>query len=450
MSNVADNSASGDSDFDHHTSHGDWDTPRPHHGLRSRYPSSRKSQTPTLRERLITAMGLAFDPFSSGVSEKDLAPDFGAIYVDLQPSLLKDLQRPAASLVFADYGMGKTATRLALEYTLRLARTPLTLCVTYTPDVNRVVALTGEQLRNPSAATEEQVLRKHLRDIAREMSTDLLVQYIERLPERPDTSELYQSFIQQQALQRQAQSVSPTVSRGIRIALRDNLTDGVIWRGIRPVVRHVAVTDAWRALLAKLAAATRAPDALPASWEETLYDVRALSFEQTFVLVDAVDDGTFDAHTYFQLIRPLIAAIGDLQKQHVYLKCFLPLAVKDYVLNAEELHIHALTPPPEIATITEISATNLQKIITDRFEAASMSTASFRSLDWLGPEIEESIQAHLATLAQGSPRRLIELVSALLDFHSTHGFREDERLWLTPAEWKSFLDEVERQHSVCP
>src|SRR5262249_14443771 len=74
---------------------------------------------PTLRRQLVAAMGLRYDPLVTSVSESDAAPDFGEIYVDPRPSLLDLLKHRTSALVFADYGMGKTATRLALEYALR-------------------------------------------------------------------------------------------------------------------------------------------------------------------------------------------------------------------------------------------------------------------------------------------------------------------------------------------
>jgi hypothetical protein len=282
------------------------------------------------------------------------------------------------------------------------------------------------------------------------MHIDLLIQYIERLPERAGSDNMQRSLHMQQALQRQAQAASSIFRQRIYMALRDTPPDGAIWRGIRPLVRHVAVTETWKALVQHLAAMMDTSGTRP-SWKETIYDARALGFQQTFVLIDAVDDGMFDADDYFTVIHPLIAAMNHLQDQHIYLKCFLPLAVKEHVLNAKEMQVNTLTSQPRVATIDQVSSENLQKIIIDRLTAASTSSASLRSLDWLGPGLEESIQEsiqdQLVALAQGSPRHLIELVSAFLDFHSSHGFRDNERLWVTSAEWRRFQDEITHHRS---
>jgi hypothetical protein len=387
----------------------------------------------TLREKLIRQMGLAYDPLSSGVTEKDLAPDFGSIYVDVQPELLAVLQRREVSLIFAPAGMGKTATRLALEFALRLDRNQRILAVTYLPQLTRFANI------ETGPGTDEQRLSIHLRELTAEACIDLLVQAIERFPERVYAPDEPQQRIYWQALRRQAAAAPPVLSRLLRKAQLDAGPDGVLWRGLRSVVRHVAVTDSWKRLLSTLAAATRGEHMRQVSWEECLYDSRALGFEAAFVLIDAIDDGSFEAETFFEVIRPLFAAIDELQKQGVYLKCFLPLAVRPLI----ESYLDVLTLTPKIATIDSISAESLQRLIGERFVAASMSMASFRSLDWLGQELGESIQERLVTIAEGSPRRLLELASALLDFHSANGFRDGERLWLKQAEWRQFLEVVE-------
>lgn len=386
----------------------------------------------TLRAQLINAMGLAYDPFSSGVSEKDLAPDFGSIYVDILPGLLNELQRPEASCLFANYGMGKTATRIALEYALRLARSPTVLSVTYTPMIEQ------------QAAEGENSLQRILDAIALDLRIDLLVQYIERLPERDAAGDMALGPLQQQALVRQARSLPTWFSAPMRAALADLQNDSAFWRPLRPVVRYVPVTPGWRALVGTLASAIRSGATPVPSWHETVEDVRSLGFEQIYVLVDAVDEGRYGTDAYLEVVRPLLMAAEDLASQQIYLKFFLPTELKDVVCMRNDLFSRDLTLLRPIATIDAISPADLGELINDRFEAASTSTASFRSLDWLGQELGESVQGRLIESAKGSPRRLIELVSAMIDFHSLNGFRHEERLWLTRAEWQRFLDDVVR------
>jgi hypothetical protein len=397
-------------------------------------PRRRALGTP--RSRLISAMGLAYDPFNSGVSEQDLAPDFGAIYVDAQPGLLDELQRPQVSLLFADYGMGKTATRVALEYAIRLAGPPLTLSVTYTPNI----APDRSQADNP--------LQHHLAMIASEARIDLVVQYLERLPERIAANQLALSRTQQHALQRQARSLPQRFGSLLRAALADPGETGAFWQRARPLVRYVPITSAWRTLVELLVKAGSARAGPQASWEETVYDLRSLGFERMYVLVDAIDEGTFGAAAYAELIQPLLEAAADLARQQIYLKFFLPLELRELLALEDDRQKITLTPQVQIATIDTISSEDLDNVLIDRLQAAGRSTASFRSLDWFGQDLDQNIQAWLIAAAQGSPRRLIELASALLDFHSLHGFCHDERLWFTRAEWQQFVESI--QHTFAP
>lgn len=382
------------------------------------------------RERLIKAMGLAYDPFSSGVSERDLAPDFGSIYVDTLPGLLDSLIYPETSCLLADYGMGKTATRYALEYFLRLARTPTTLCVSYSPSLEAL------------AASQDNLLQAHLDAIAAELRIDLMVQYIERLPERQAERDGDSGYLTSRAISRQAPLLPGHFLRSLRAASDLEQAEGSFWRPLRPVVRHVAPTPAWRSLLDQIVRAARAA-VQPASWEETVFDAASLGFSQIFILVDAIDNGGFEADAYLEVVRPLLAVASELERHAIYLKLFLPREIRFAIEAVRNSTRQSLTLPRMVATIDKISIPDLDRILSDRLEAARTSEASFASLDWFGQELGESVQGRLVEAACGSPRRLIELASALIDFHSLNGFYNEERLWLTPVEWQAFLHKVE-------
>lgn len=392
-------------------------------------------QTP--RRQLIAAMGLRYDPLITSVSESDPAADFGEIYVDPQPSLLDMLRQAASALVFADYGMGKTATRLALEYTLRNSYEPSPpLCVTYTPRI--------DLLENGDAAD---ILTRHQEAISREIAIDLIIQLIERQDSDPETL----SAKQQAALRRQARALPLRLRHRIRDAAASGPSDGVIWHGIRPVARYVAMTPRWRGWIDRINSAFVPGAPQPVAWEQALEDTRTLGFPRVFLLIDAVDEGAINRDALQAVVAPLLNAIGRFQDQKMLLKCFLPTDLLELVRDTYQKRFQGLTVPVELATIAEVPRDHLEAIVNERLQAASASNASFRSLDWLkGSEITESIQARLAILARGSPRRMIELASALLDFHSEHGFRQKERLRLTAAEWQEFLARIERLSLASP
>lgn len=394
---------------------------------------------PPLRQQLIAAMGMGYDPLINSVSESDPAPDFGEIYVDPKPSLLDMLKRPASTLVFADYGMGKSATRLALEHTLRNSyEAQPALCVTYTPHLARLDELSSDA-----------ILSQHLAAITTELATDLIIQLLER---RNLTASML-SDAQAAALQRQAHALPLRVRHRIRdaAAQADRLPDGICWKDIRAVVRYVAVTPQWRELIDRIAGSFVSGAPRPVSWEQALADTQTLGFRHVFLLIDAVDEGVSTLDALRGIVEPLFNAIEQFHSYNVLIKCFLPSDLEELFQTQYKKRFQGLTVPVEIATITEAPIDYLVAIVNERLQAAGTSDASYRGLDWLkGPDLAESIQAHLALLARGSPRRMIELASQLLDFHSTHGFKEDKRLWLTAAEWHSFVRWLETLSLASP
>lgn len=389
------------------------------------------------RSTLISTMGLAYDPFSHAFSEGDPAPDFQSIFVDPTPSLLDKLQRRGHLVILADYGLGKTATRLALEYVLRSARAqPPCLCVTYTPSL--------EDLAHHGA---DDLLEHMLRDMAAAAAIDLVVQFIERLDDLPRMLSAEQSA----ALARQARALPQQVQKRFQQVAREAHHDGALWRGdravsgIRPVVRHVATTRRWR-LAVEVIAAAASGQRVPQPWDRSLADARTLGFGEVVLLVDAIDEQQIDPAVQTELIAPLLAHAPALEERQVSMKCFMP-APEPSIARSMSTFMNTLTSSIEIATIERGTQDDLLSIVHERLEAASASPTSYPTLDWFKrDDIAESLEVKLAQLADGSPRRMMELVSAFLDYHSEHGFlhvQERGRPWITRAEWQEFLARVE-------
>src|SRR5262249_42643238 len=153
---------------------------------------------------------------------------------------------------------------------------------------------------------------------ATEIAIDLVIQLIER----SDKSAQLLSPEQYAALLRQVKALPVRVRRRIRDAASaaGDLNDGIIWRGIRPVVRHVAITPHWRARIDRIAvAANGAPQ--PVSWEQTLADVSTLGFPRLYLLIDAVDEGAIERDALRATVAPLFDAIDQFHEQNVLLKC---------------------------------------------------------------------------------------------------------------------------------
>jgi hypothetical protein len=414
---------------------------------------------PTLREQLIAAMGLRYDPFVSSVSESLPAADFGATYVDPTPSLLDRLILPSHAFVFADYGMGKTATRLALEFFLRDNDEPSpTLSISYTPRMLDVIL-----------ASSQELYLHHAEALVRAMADDMVIQFIERYSERSDLRPLAvidapgtdplasSSETQRTALRRQTGMISPALRRVLQGLAHGSISGTSIWHDIRPAVRYVEVTPQLQQLVALMVDVPRVPADL--DLQAALADAQLLGFQDVFVLVDAIDAGSIKVEALERFLEPLIAIIVSLRQSPVFFKFFLPQTLKPYFNEFIRLQLRDLTAPIEVAKINNIPESFLIRIVNERFAAASnerfatidsqrANTSSsnnvrIRNLDWFrGEGLSDSIQSILAGMARGSPRRMIELVSSLLDFHSTHGFRDGGRRWMTPSEWENFLVNV--------
>ncbi len=131
----------------------------------------------------------------------------------------------------------------------------------------------------------------------------------------------------------------------------------------------------------------------------------------------------------------------------MFVKGFLPQELEPILRHELHDRFEGLTAQPELATIARRTPEHLNQILDRRLSAAAESSSSFKSSDWFrSPEIEESIQERIVALADGSPRRLIQLVSLLLDEHSGHGYSANQQLELSAPDWQHFLAKAAAQH----
>ena len=400
--------------------------PKPHH---LRTGSSAKLIPGPNRAQLIAALKLRYDPFQHRVTEQELGQNFAEIYVEPVESLLIRLQEACSSFVFADNGMGKSATRLALEYTLRLfpdIAAP-TLCVRYEPDFI-------------DAATQA----THLRGIQTAIATDIVIQTFERY--MTGLIEFDDRMIA--ALQRQA-AILPAQLRASRLRAAQEAPpqDGIFWdTTLRPMVEPLNTGARWRELLDIIAKAKQRSAYKRQSWHDTLKDIKTLGFTNIYVLIDAVDEKKVDPLDWLAFLAPLLNTLADLQDQRVFLKCFLPAQVEQSFRRQYERKLNLLTLSPEFTTIA-LTSTDLKHILERRIQAAKHHVSRVITLDLLaGSGIDESIEAWLVQEADGSPRKLLKYVSKLLDFHTEHGFQRNRRLHLTREEWSAFKSLVHHQN----
>jgi hypothetical protein len=391
-------------------------------------------------------MGLGFDPFRTSFSDdNDDNLSFEEMYVDPtseqdaagvgSPLLIDRLQEQRHTFVFADYGMGKTATWRALEYLLRMARVEQpTLVVRYTP------RLPADRADLPDSAADT------LRELAAEMVVDLLVQSLERSHDRFPRSGP-PSPAQQDLLSRLYGAAPGLLRRAIR-ELADGASDRpTTWAALRPNILLRTVDPAWREWLRALVTPLPRRSGAAMRWEELSDAALQLGFVCTFLLVDAVDERSIEIQRQMSVLAPIIDRLKPFEQARMFVKGFLPQELEPILKHELQDRFEGLTAQPELATIARRTPEHLYQILDQRLSVAAASSSSFKSLDWFrSDEIDESIQERIIALADGSPRRLIQLVSLLLDEHSTHGYRKNRQIELDIADWQHFLAKAAAQY----
>lgn len=385
-------------------------------------PSPPTTAVQTSRDQLISALMLRQDPFRHKVTDQEIELNFGEIYVDPEESLLSPLLEPSSAFVFAKFGMGKTATRLALEYALRL--TPGiegTLAVRYDP--NRDVGQWGNT-------------KLHFNRLLQDMAIDLVIQTFER--HNNSLHPLSNACIE--ALERQVMMLPQWLRNQIQKHAQQPTANGAFWGTIRPVVESMGISPRWHELMTILVRGTkrRGRQRQP-TLALALEDAHTLGFHDIFLLIDGVDDTSIDPHRWLMFLAPLLERLPTLQSQHLFLKCFLPAAAHEVLLAEYAVLLRGLTPTPVVTTMNHMSDSDLRRILRDRIKASKSVPAHIVHLDFLAEsDISESIEEWLVTQANGSPRRVLALASNLLDFHATYGFQDRRRLHLTADEWAIF------------
>lgn len=405
------------------------------------------------RERLIKeGWRLAQDPFKVAVSESDATFNFARIYVD--PPLeagepnedhaqLRDRLKAAChSFIFANYGMGKTATSLALAFELREA---------YGHDAVPILHVTYQPGFHGEAPDDHDVLRRqHLAQIARHMTTDLVIQTLERLNERLGGAAAL-TATEHAALERQLGAAPQSLRLALGHLITRRIPPDRLWGVLRPTVRPELATAGWYADVQALIEPFlhNKPTSFPL--DTILADARALGFGPIFISLDALDNATIAFEEVRRRIEPLLPLLDRWQAQQVYFKCFLPVELRAAFDHDFIAKYTSLTPSPDLATIAASTPNHLMEILDRRLQAVTTPASFLGSLeDMRGPGIKDSITETLVEHAHGSPRRVLELAARLFEFHSSHGYAEAERLWMTVEEWATFLKEISSPEAAPP
>lgn len=402
-----------------------------------RQGSSTKLDDPR-RIYIRNTLGLSHDPFAGPVAEQELQsrekePHFYHYYTEpkdqnLDKPILPALRDAYNGLVFGRPGSGKTTLRYTLEAECRSVH-DRTLVVTHELSDKKTLTLTKDE---------------HFCRIAQELAVDLFIQTLEQL----DTLEPPTDY-QKQQLQAQMLLIWPRIRQTIGRIIETNFSNreedlSVFWPTLnRPAVRYIypspKILQLIQDCLPKLdqirvnQLKEDRPKRLAVSGEALLKAgikaAQAWGFERIFVLVDGVDAQDRHAQNMVSLITPLLDHLHQWQAGGLFFYFFLPSEIQTLLLEAYDTVLKNLDHKP-ISIQLSWDKDSLVELLHQRLRAAGSRMPGFNAL--ADTDLEHKLEGYLIKAAQCSPRRLLRVVSALIDAHAQNG---PDRLLITAKDW---------------
>jgi len=395
------------------------------------------------RTTYLRTIGLALDPFATPVAEQELAlsayaligdetrpasdeqlsrPSFFAYYtppsIKEGQTLLQRLRQPLSAFIYGPPGAGKTALRLILEADIRSVPEH-TLVVSYILSDDVRHALTPEQ---------------HWNRLRRALAIDLFVQIVEQFNPLSPPPTPQQIFVLRNQL-----ALGGHALRRLVMRLLDDpepkafLGLGMLWPAIdRTAVRYVSRSESLIALIKQSLPKDWFPTSTPIgplALQESFQAARLWGFERIFLLIDGLDTRQRTKAYMMESVNPLLEEIETWQVQSVFPKFFLPIELQSAVQGrlsrvGRDLHFSA------IETKIRWDEASLQSILIERFRAARSRRLGFDDL--AGPGLEGKLDALILRAANGSPRRLLQIVSSLMD---SHAVRDPYDLLINLSDW---------------
>lgn len=377
---------------------------------------------------LLDTLGLTHDPFAGPVAEEELHSNkeevyFFSYYVDPRsPNLAKPLpqllREARNGFVFGEPGSGKTTLRYTLEAECR-AVPDRTLVVTYE---------LSHKIDTPPTATE------HLTNLATELAIDLFIQVVEQLETLPTPTET-----QKYQFQTQLALAWTRLRRIVVRIIEDEFSSeanglAALWPALnRPITRYVAPS-------AKIINLIKTGAPLPEINVDTLSGAdllaagitvaKAWGFKQIFVLVDGVDAQEREVAGMMELITSLLSNLAYWQTQDLSFYFFLTPEMETPVRETYQEVLNSLVYPPFYHTL-DWDKTTLTALLHQRFWSAGSRVPGLNAL--AGAALKDQLEDQLIQAAQQSPRRLLQLVSALIDAHAQN---EPDQPLFTLEDWR--------------
>jgi hypothetical protein len=318
-------------------------------------------------------------------------------------SLIKDLRQPSTAFVFGNPGLGKTSLRLALETTCRL-----------TPENALVVSYVFSRDMDSPPTIEE-----HWERLSRQLAIDLFIQIAEQF--KPGIDDLTANQIE--SLGTLIHLGGRPLQRIVRyiINIKDESGSGLglaeHWRlAGRLPVHYVAHSPELRNLVQQTVSNQHYTDS-PAwhGWDalKVALDIANLwHYERIFILIDGVDNWWGDPKHMMALIKPLLQETANSRHNNIFFKYFLPQSLHPSITSFITKHSDLFTCCPLLVPL-KWDETALRKLLKARFQAAGSRRVSFNDL----ADSDLNIDQWLYQQANGSPRRLLQLVSNVIDEH---------------------------------
>lgn len=380
-------------------------------------------------------LGLNFDPFAVSVAEQELkadqnldlseeSPRFFAYFC--QPRLVvpdggeldfNQLRARQHTLIYGLPGAGKTTFRINLDAD----------CRTVLDQTFAVHYLLGQDLSGPITAEE------HGERLARAMARDLFVQILEQYLPVEEVSAR-----QLAALRLFLDLGGKVLDRLVSQILKEPQPVGYAgladhWRAVGRI--PVRYTTASASLLHILRKVQKMPAVLPDNlqgWDKVWAARQAAAawqVEAVLVLVDGVDAVRRQPVEMMPYLEPLLAKLVAMEGHQIYAKFFIPSDLAPLIDDWLSINPPDLKFSLQKATIVWTEE-GLKRMLQKRFSAAGSRYKGFNEL--AQGELMGQLDNLILSEAQGSPRRLLWLVSNLINAHVAS---QPDQLKIDNTDW---------------